>query len=216
MRNNPLAPLHEAWLRHARRRARAWGLRYCDKIGLTDLYPDGPSFKEVKIRYEDQAFIYRLVLKLAPRMIVEFGSGISTITMAVAGDAEIHFVETRQFWADNTLKMLPERVRHRITSHISRVRWQGDHHVYSKLPDVVPDLIYLDGPDGKDVEGTNTEITKPISADPLYYEDRMMPGAAVLVDGRHVNVRFLDAHWRRRWTRTDNRKFDNTLYILKA
>ena len=67
-------------------------------------------------------------------------------------------------------------------------------HFYERLPNVVPDFIYLDGPDPSDVVGavngldfSHRERTV-ISGDLLLMEPTFVPGLIVLVDGRTNNA----------------------------
>ena len=70
-------------------------------------------------------------------------------------------------------------------------------HLYDRLPDVVPDLVYLDGPDPADVRGDVNGLSFGIpertvmSADLLVMEPTLLPGTVVVVDGRESNTRFL-------------------------
>jgi hypothetical protein len=77
--------------------------------------------------------------------------------------------------------------------------------VYSKLPNISPDLIYLDGPSQfattQEVNGFTftSKARMPMSADILRFEFFLEPGTLILVDGRTANARFLKAYLRRNW-----------------
>ena len=68
---------------------------------------------------------------------------------------------------------------------------------FKDLPNVCPDLIYLDGPGQFSPEGnvrgvsTNQPDRLPMSADILAIEHFLLPGTLVVVDGRTANARFL-------------------------
>ena len=77
--------------------------------------------------------------------------------------------------------------------------------MYSELPNVSPDFIYIDGPSQF---ATNEELNgfsfrhqcrMPMSADVLRIEFFLEPGTFILVDGRTANARFLETYLRRQW-----------------
>ena len=78
------------------------------------------------------------------------------------------------------------------------------------LPNVCPDLIYLDGPSQHSVLGdvsgisTATPDRLPMSADLLRIEHFLLPGTLIVVDGRTANARFLAANFQRNWTYTED------------
>jgi len=232
---NPASIIHERTVKFLRKRAAIWGKKYCDETGLSELYSTITK-NEYPILYADQAFIYRLIMKKKPKIIVEFGSGFSTLTMAAAAhslnnNVKIFFVETQERWANNTLSRIPENLRQYVEPVISdteaRMISGQVCHTYKKLPDVVPNFIYLDGPDCGDVEGSVNNLSfkpkpnqsvhrMPASADPLLYESTLRPGATVLIDGRHVNAQFLENMWQRNWKRKHSGAFDNTVFTLES
>ena len=77
--------------------------------------------------------------------------------------------------------------------------------VYSKLPNISPDFIYLDGPSQfattQEINGFsfNNKARMPMSADILRVEFFLEPGTLILVDGRTANARFLKSYLRRNW-----------------
>ena len=68
---------------------------------------------------------------------------------------------------------------------------------YDPIPNICPDLIYLDGPDQfspeKDIRGISTrhQDRMPMSGDILTFEHFLQPGTLIIVDGRTANARFL-------------------------
>ena len=102
-----------------------------------------------------------------PRVVFEFGSGYSTLVLAEAlrrnskekQPVYLYSFETKPSWA--------ERTRHGITDGLESVceirdcgvevcTLEGDKaYVHTNVPDVVPDMIYLDGPGcgGADIQG---------------------------------------------------------------
>jgi len=76
---------------------------------------------------------------------------------------------------------------------------------YSDMPNVCPDLIYVDGPDQFSPKGavrgltTNHPDRVPMCADLLALEHFLQPGTLIVVDGRSANARFLKCNFQRDW-----------------
>jgi hypothetical protein len=85
---------------------------------------------------------------------------------------------------------------------------------YKSLPNVLPDLIYLDAPGQFDVQGSMNGINfrsierMPLSADLLLMEYMFLPGCKIIVDGRKTNARFLKNNFQRNWKYLENDKYD--------
>ena len=92
---------------------------------------------------------------------------------------------------------------------------------YDKLPNICPDLIYLDGPDQfniKDnVSGFNLEHKDmmPMSCDILKFEHFLTPGTIIITDGRAANARFLKTNFQRDWKYLYDKLNDQHLFYLK-
>ncbi len=92
--------------------------------------------------------------------------------------------------------------------------------LYRTLPNVSPDLIYLDGPDQYSPSGSIRGITTahpdrmPMSADLLALEHFLLPGTLIVVDGRSANARFLRANFQRNWTYGYDPNFDQHFFEL--
>lgn len=91
---------------------------------------------------------------------------------------------------------------------------------YDKLPNICPDLIYLDGPDQfspeGDIRGVNTRHIDrlPMSADILAIEHFLLPGTLIVVDGRTANSRFLKTNLQRNWSYHYSSKYDQHFFEL--
>jgi hypothetical protein len=91
---------------------------------------------------------------------------------------------------------------------------------YSDLPNVCPDLIYLDGPDQFSAKGNICGITTvspdrmPMAADILVLEHFLLPGSLIVVDGRTANARFLKANLQRNWAYCYSDLFDQHYFEL--
>ena len=85
-------------------------------------------------------------------------------------------------------------------------------HIFENLPLFSPDLVYLDGPDCEQVNGSinnfsnnpnhPSSISKfgvPMSGDLLLIENFLQPGTQITVDGRGANANFLRTNFRKSW-----------------
>lgn len=151
--------------------------------------------------YGDLLSLYEWVRARKPNLIIEYGSGWSTYVIASAleqvGHGRLLSIEAQKSWADLNTKYMPSQLRDVCEIRYSpvAVRQIGGHAVYvhAEVPPDCPDLIYVDGP----------SCSPPVvaaSADALMYEERLKPGAEIIIDGRHSTVLFLQQQWRRSWT----------------
>ncbi|MDH5298593.1 MAG: hypothetical protein OEV91_06200, partial [Desulfobulbaceae bacterium] len=177
--------------------------------------------------------------------VLEFGVGWSTIVLADAlrrnrndwdrlenkpnirkSHSFVNFsVDSSQDWIANTEKRIPPELRPYTKLAYSRVQ-AGTYcgkicHYYQKLPDIVPDFIYLDGPDTMAVEDQIGGISWKnngrvvMAADLLLLEPVLLPGTLLLVDGRTSNARFLKAHFYRNWDFLWDKDSDITIMELR-
>ena len=76
---------------------------------------------------------------------------------------------------------------------------------YEKLPRVNPDFIYLDGPSQWGVKNSINNFTTahedmmPMSCDIIKFENFLIPGTIIAVDGRAANSIFLKNNFKRKW-----------------
>jgi hypothetical protein len=160
--------------------------------------------------------------------VLEFGSGYSTVTMAhamrlladehgdwaqkhtrVARPFHVHAVEEEPRFVEITRRRLGQDLASYATvSHSSVEVSLHDGRlttIYSRLPNVGADLIYLDGPSQfattQEIHGTSfaSKERMPISSDILRIEFFLEPGTLIVVDGRTANARFLKAYFKRNW-----------------
>ena len=91
---------------------------------------------------------------------------------------------------------------------------------YKDLPNICPDLIYLDAPDQfspiGEVRGLNTNHSDrfPMSADILAIEHFLLPGTLIVIDGRTANARFLKSNLQREWSYFHSQEFDQHFFEL--
>ena len=112
----------------------------------------------------------------------------------------------------------------RVTLHYSEVRMgQFNGRIctyYESMPNVCPDLIYLDGPGQHnaigDIRGIHTRDMErlPMAADLLAMEHFLLPGTLIIVDGRTANARFLKVNLQRNWDYSYSRDFDQHFFEL--
>ena len=91
---------------------------------------------------------------------------------------------------------------------------------YENLPNISPDLIYLDGPDQfspiGDIRGISTKDPDrfPMAADILAFEHFLHPGTLIIVDGRTANARFLKNNFQRKWSYFYSENWDQHYFEL--
>ncbi len=179
-------------------------------------------------KYDDLCRLHYLVLSRKSINVLEFGSGFSTAVIAdalrllsdhfaewvtknircerpfhiFAVEEEQRFLEITKHRLGNELEKFASVLRSSVEliTHDNRIAT-----IYSKLPNISPDFIYLDGPSQF---GTTTEMNgfsfnsparMPMSADILRFEFFLEPGTLILVDGRTLNARFLKSYLKRNW-----------------
>jgi hypothetical protein len=193
---------------------------------------------------EDLVRIHKAIRKRHVFTVLEFGVGYSTLVIADAlkkNEADWNGLATRpairnrfpfqlfsvdasKKWLASAEARIPKSLQSRIHLHHSTVRigtFQGRLcHFYDNLPDIVPDFIYLDGPDPKDVQGSLNGMSfqcderTVMSGDLLVMEPILLPGTFVLIDGRTNNARFLQRNFQRNWTMMHDREGDITTLEL--
>ena len=194
---------------------------------------------------EDLARLHRHIRKRKAFTILEFGSGLSTIVMADAlskNKAEflaldkkpelrnrfmfqIFSVESDKQWIENSQSNFPKHLFEYVNFHYSEIKIDTFNgricHFYDNLPDIVPDFIYLDGPNPKDVKGNVNGMTfqcderTVMAADLLLMESILLPGTFILVDGRTNNARFLKNNFQRNFEMRWDKDGDITSFELK-
>jgi len=184
---------------------------------------------------DDLCRLHWLVLKRRAFNILEFGSGFSTPFMAdackilshyfkkienIRVDKKFHIysLEESKKFLNITKKRIPKSLQKFVTLIYSKnkiIDYQSKLSTRClNIPNISPDLIYLDGPsqyatsnkiDGFDLKNVSRF---PMSADLLFLEYFLEPGAFIIVDGRTANARFLKDHFKRKWTYKHDEKGD--------
>ena len=194
---------------------------------------------------EDLARLHRLIRKRKAFTVLEFGSGLSTIVMADALSKnkadflglqekpvlrnrfmfQIFSVESDKKWIEYSQSNFPNHLLEHVNFHYSEIKIDTFNgricHFYDNLPDIVPDFIYLDGPNPKDVKGSVNGITfqcderTVMAADILLMESILLPGTFILIDGRTNNARFLNNNLQRNFEMSWDKDGDVTCFELK-
>ena len=175
--------------------------------------------------------------------ILEFGVGFSTIILADAlyknkqkyneyvsknlrcsNPFEIHCVDANEHFLKISKERIPRHLKEFVHFHYSEVVMGKFNDrtctYYKNLPNIRPDLIYLDAPDLFAPTGSINGITTnhadrmPMSADILTIEHFMEPGTFILIDGRTANARFLKSNFQRNWTYEWDSKKDINMFEL--
>lgn len=193
---------------------------------------------------EDLVRLHQLVRERRAFTVLEFGCGFSTLVIADAlaknadefasSDAEVELlpadafrvftVDASETWLETAIGRIPSGLQTHVVPTHSPVR-AGTHngqlcHFYERLPNMVPDFIYLDGPDPQDVGGavngldfSHRERTV-MSGDLLLMEPSFVPGLMALIDGRTNNARFLANNFRRSYDWLEDPGGDYTMFEL--
>ena len=109
--------------------------------------------------------IFELITSRKPKCVLEFGSGFSTICIALALKenekngffGQLYSVDAEKSWLKNTEDKFPPELKKYVTFHYSScsVSTFNDQLVshFDNLPNISPDFIYLDGPHPESVRG---------------------------------------------------------------
>lgn len=224
--------------------SRTEALEYCRAEGI-DRYIDlEPTDASIAPDPADLARIHQLIRGRKSFTVLEFGVGYSTVVIADAlaknrRDWEqlqpepvirnrflfhCFTVDTSKEWIAISQQRMPAELRPFVTishSPVSVGTHQGQLcHFYDELPDVVPDFVYLDGPDPKAVQGKVNGLSfqcnerTVMAADLLLMEPTLLPGTMILVDGRTNNARFLKNNFRRNFDFNWHRQADVSTFEL--
>lgn len=191
---------------------------YFKKLGLQDLVENRIDGRRISLdipdhTYTDLYFLHRTLKKRKPKVALEFGCGLSTLIMADAlhrysKSSKLHVVEILPDWIEKTASKLPSHLKPFVEFQQSgaSVKEIGGQlcHIYDQLPDVVPNFIYLDGPNPLDVTGEMNGLSfnkgrYVLAADPLLYEASFPSNMMMVVDGRRANCQFLRNHFKRKY-----------------
>lgn len=236
--------------RMSSRSSQAYWLReglgfYFDKeLARTGRRADPAKPPPLKPQIGDLVRLHQLIRQRKCQTVLEFGVGCSTAVIADAlakNEAEyrdapnrpklrnsnafrLFSVDTSRHWIDVARARLPNALRPRVDFTYSPVvagTFNGRLcHYYTRLPNVVADFIYLDGPAAADVTGEVNGLSfavnerTVIAADILLMESTLLPGTFILVDGRANNARFLQRNFQRPFSCRYDAEADVTMFEL--
>lgn len=217
--------------------------QYFIEQGLTKYLPE-TSGEALPPNIGDLTRLHQLIRKRKSFTVLEFGVGFSSVIIADALKRnhedwlklekkpairnrfmfQCFSVDSSDKWIETTKARIPENLRTFISFHKSKAKigtYNGQLcHFYDTLPDIVPDFIYLDGPDPATVEGTINGLSfqcnerTVMAADLLMMEPTFLPGTFILVDGRTNNVRFLKNNFKREYHFEWNKGSDISTFEL--
>ena len=199
-----------------------------------------PNNKEpFPTEFDDLARLHYIVRSRKVTTILEFGVGKSTPVLCDAlkknqnkyleftsnnlrrGNLyECHSIDNNKEWLDLCRINIPKDFLDKGISflHLSKLITSEFNNklctYYDPLPNLCPDLIYLDGPDQFSAIGnvrglsTNHQDRMPMAADILTFEHFLQPGTLIVVDGRTANARFLKTNFQRNWAHCYSSKWD--------
>ncbi len=186
-----------------------------------------PSMMEpISADLDDLVRLHFLATSRKATTILEFGVGKSTVVLDDAltlnkqryekyvknelrrsNAFECHSVDNIKHWID-VCKATAETDN--VSYHFTKCSVSSFNGrvctFYDSLPNICPDLIYVDAPDQfspeGDVRGINTNHRDrwSMAADLLAIEYFLLPGALIIVDGRTTNARFLRQNLQRNWS----------------
>jgi len=210
-----------------------WAEQFLKQNNVLDVLSSGDP-EEYPPTYTDLANLYQLIRLRKPTVIVELGTGFSTIVIAAAlrdnldeqieTPGHLYSVDCNQRWIDNTKAKISSELEDFVTFTVSSAS-VCEHfgtlcHRYDQLPNVSPNFIYVDGPANRDVTGEIagvgfTEGRSVVGADVLLYESTAPLDFFILVDGRWETCRFLkrSLQGRYRHRRYVARKYETFEYI---
>ena len=191
---------------------------------------------------QDLYRLYQFIVLNKRLTVLEFGCGWSSLVMAHAlrkvrdsyADDVSDLRRSQPFYlsvVDNEEKFLTIAKNRIALEQLDNVEFSLSDVVvttfngrlctqYSKLPQVNPDFIYLDGPDQFNVKGAVNSLSiahqdfMPMASDLLLIEHFLTPGTILVVDGRTANARFLERNFQRNWTYKHETQFDQTIFLL--
>ena len=196
--------------------------------------------KPLLAELDDLVRLHWLVVSRKVSTILEFGVGYSTAVFDHAlklnkekyasffernlrreDSFKCFSVDASKKWIDNCKRQFKTDLVEYFHSECVMSTFNGRACTfYDVLPNVCPDLIYLDGPDQYsvlgDVRGISTRHPSrlPMAADILALEHFLLPGTLICVDGRTANARFLKANLQRNWSYFHHEEFDQHFFEL--
>tara|TARA_B100000212_G_C27361815_1_gene528532 strand:+ start:1041 stop:1862 length:822 start_codon:yes stop_codon:yes gene_type:complete len=135
---------------------------------------------------------------------------------------ECHSVDNNEDWI-NAVKLEYIDLKN-VTYHFCKCEVSSINSrictLFHGMPNICPDLIYLDGPDQFSPEGdirglsTGHPDRMPMSGDIITIEHFLTPGTLIVVDGRTANARFIKENLQRNWHYLHVPEYDQHFFEL--
>ncbi len=164
-----------------------------DKLGVLPLIEEFCATRPEKAMepdYVDMYYVYSHILETRPKVVLELGSGVSTVVMAAAlasnGEGRLHSVDPEGEWAESTARCLPRSLKSWCeVTHSTRepIKIDGfDSSRFKTLPVKHADMIYLDGAHPR---------TFYAGAETIHgLRPGFKGGETILIDGRWAAIEF--------------------------
>ena len=221
---------------------------YQEKDKLKDLNETVDPYNEIPFapEFDDLARLHYITLNRKVTTILEFGVGKSSIIFsdALRTNKEKWFSYTsknlrksnlyecytfnnnNQWINECRLKTPSELVSNNFVlfhkAELNTSTFNGKVCTFfDPIPNISPDLIYLDAPDQfspkGDIKGISTRHSDrmPMSGDILLFEHFLQPGTLIIVDGRTANARFLKSNFQRDWAYYYEKDWDQHFFELQ-
>jgi len=170
--------------------------------------------------YNDLLFLWNAVRKRKPKIILEFGSGWSTyvIASALAANATqcsngfLYSLDHLEEWANITNDTIPEDLERYckiIYSPVKENEYEGiKGFVFSNIPDILPNMVFLDGP--------NLTKERMAALDLLYMESSFPDDFYLIIDKRTKNTEILKEKFKRKYIYKEYRGPFNSAYFINT
>jgi hypothetical protein len=192
----------------------------------------------------DLVNLHKLIRKRKVFTVLEFGVGFSSLIISDALQKnkndfeklkikpkirkenmfELHSLDPSKYWINRFKKQIPKEFTKIIHISYSSVKISEFNkricHFFTKMPNIVPDFIYVDGPAAYDVQGTIRGISfdkmerTVMNGDLLTIEPFFIPGIFILIDGRTNMARFLKNNFQRSYKYVHDIKNDTHQFEL--
>lgn len=197
-------------------------------------------------QYDDLARLHYLVRSRKVLTVLEFGIGKSTIVMADAlaknkeiysnyTDSNLRRSDPYKIHSIDNIEQYIQIVENELPPNLKAMNicefYYSECHIgdfqgricsyYANMPNVCPDMIYLDGPNQFNTTGeirgihTRHQDRMPMAADILSIEHFLQPSCLIVVDGRSANARFLKSNLQRSWSYCYVKEFDQHFFELQ-
>jgi hypothetical protein len=211
------------------------------KIIRSNYYSVNPNLKEsFTAELDDLVRLHYLIISRKVKTVLEFGVGKSTVVfddalklnkkkyhkfvmqnLRSSNPFQCFSIDNNKKWISyNKKKTKTDLVKYHYSECITQTFNDRICTFYKDLPNITPDLIYIDAPDQfspkGNVRGINTHSADrlPMSADILAIEHFLHPGTLIVLDGRTANARFLHNNFQRNWYYYYSTKFDQHFFEL--